>query len=83
VTATETGPNLDQKFGTDGFKPMARPSAIVRAFMAIVAAVERLNLKCSAVGNPAIYDNATFPWACEIEREWHVIRAELDRVLTR
>ena len=77
VTATETGQNLDQKFGTDGFKPMGRPSIIVRTFMGIVSAVERLNLKYSAVGNPPIYDNATFPWAAEIEREWHLIRAEV------
>ena len=44
---------------------------------------ERLNLNCSKVGNPPIYDNAVFPWTKEIEREWRAIRAELDRVLTR
>ena len=47
---------------------MSRPNAIVRGFMAIVSAVERLNLKYSAVGNPPIYDNATFPWATDISR---------------
>jgi len=83
VTATETTNGLDQKFGTEGFKPMGRPSPIVRAFMGVVAAVERLNLKCSKVGNPAIYDNAVFPWAKEVEAEWHLIRAELDKVLVR
>jgi ornithine lipid ester-linked acyl 2-hydroxylase len=76
-------PNLTQKFGTHGIKPMGRPSLIVQLLMRIVAAVERLNLICSKVGNPAIYDNATFPWARQIEREWRAIRAELDRILVR
>jgi beta-hydroxylase len=51
--------------------------------MAFVAWTERLNLACSKVGNPPVYDNRTFPWAAEIEREWRPIRAELDRVLAR
>jgi ornithine lipid ester-linked acyl 2-hydroxylase len=72
-----------QHFGTAGLKPMARPSLTTRAFMALVAAVERLNLACSAVGNPPIYDNAVFPWTREIERDWRAIRAELERVLMR
>ena len=72
-----------QRFGTEGIKPMARPSLTTRIFMRVVAWVERLNLKCSEVGNPPIYDNAVFPWIKEIERDWRAIRAELDRVLTR
>lgn len=86
MSATDTAAgnqDLSQRFGTDGIEPMGRPNSIVRAFMAIVAFVERLNLKCSKVGNPAIYDNAAFPWAAELEREWHAIRYELDRVLVR
>ncbi len=84
-TATDTTheDDLDQKFGTAGIKPMARPSRLVRLFMGIVAFVEQLNLKFSKVGNPPIYDNAVFPWAKEVEREWRVIRAELDKVLVR
>jgi len=72
-----------QHFGTAGIKPMARPSLTTRAFMALVATAERLNLKYSTVGNPPIYDNAVFPWTREIEREWRAIRTELERVLTR
>lgn len=72
-----------QRFGTDGIKPMARPSLVTRAFMRVVAAVERLNLTCSEVGNPPIYDKGVFPWAREIERDWRAIRGELERVLTR
>jgi ornithine lipid ester-linked acyl 2-hydroxylase len=86
VTSVAEPQNQDQRsqrFATGGIKPMARPSLATRVFMRIVAWVERLNLACSTVGNPAIYDNAVFPWAREIERGWPLIRTELDRVLTR
>ena len=72
-----------QTFGTDGMAAMERPSRVTRIFMGIVAWAERLNLRHSKVGNPPVYDNATFPWAAEIEREWPAIRKELDRVLLR
>ena len=72
-----------QNFGTAGIKPLNRPGLVTRAFLAVVAFVERLNLKYSKVGNPPIYDNAVFPWTAAIERDWRAIRAELDRVLTR
>ena len=78
---TQDEPN--QQFGTAGIKPLQRPSLITRLFMRIVAAVERLNLRYSKVGNPPVYDKSVFPWAREIETEWRSIRAELDRVLMR
>ncbi len=80
---TETARQPVQRFATEGIKPMERASLLTRIFMRIVAFVEKLNLKYSAVGNPPIYDKAVFPWAREIEAEWQLIRAELDRVLTR
>jgi beta-hydroxylase len=80
-TAPEQNPA--QRFGTEGIKPMARPSLVTRIFMRIIAFVERLNLTCSKVGNPPIYNNAVFPWTREVEREWRAIRAELERVLMR
>ena len=81
----DSGPNPDpsQNFGTAGIKPMTRPSLVTRAFMRVVAAAERLNLRYSKVGNPPVYHNAVFPWAVELEREWRTIRAELERVLVR
>ena len=72
-----------QRFATEGIKPMTRPSPVTRIFMRIVALVERLNLTCSKVGNPPIYDRAVFPWVTEVERAYPAIRAELERVLTR
>jgi beta-hydroxylase len=51
--------------------------------MGIIRNAERLNLRHSKVGNPAVYDNALFPWAAEIESEWRKIRAELENVLIR
>ncbi len=83
VTDIKSGEELSQTFGTDGIKPMGRPSLVTRIFMGVVAWVERLNLKYSKVGNPAIYDKAVFPWTAEIEREWRTIRTELDRVMVR
>ncbi|HEY8567507.1 MAG TPA: aspartyl/asparaginyl beta-hydroxylase domain-containing protein [Beijerinckiaceae bacterium] len=80
---SQVAPAADQTFGTEGIAPMSRPSLVTRFFMRIVAGAERLNLKGSKVGNPPVYDKATFPWVAEIEREWPLIRAELDRVLVR
>ena len=72
-----------QRFATDGIKPMLRPSPVTRAFMGVVALVERLNLKFSKLGNPPIYDKAVFPWLGAVEHDWRAIRTELDRVLKR
>jgi ornithine lipid ester-linked acyl 2-hydroxylase len=75
--------NPTQTFYTDGLETLAAPSLAARALMPVMAWVERLNLRFSKVGNPCVYDNAVFPWVTDIEREWHVIRAELDRLLVR
>ena len=84
VTRGQTGQDQPaQRFATSGIKPMARPSLVTRLFMRVVAWVERLNLRCSKVGNPPIYDKAVFPWAKEIEQEWRAIHSELEQVLTR
>ena len=72
-----------QAFATEGVQSMQRPSRLTRFFMTVVAWAERLNLRYSKVGNPPVYDNATFPWAAKVEREWTAIRAELERVLQR
>jgi len=72
-----------QTFATTGIKPMGRPSITTRVVMKLVSWVEALNLKCAKLGNPPVYQNATFPWAAEVEKEWHLIRAELDRLLLR
>jgi beta-hydroxylase len=87
VTTTTPATDLDkrpfQTLGTEGVQEMSRPSLVTRVFMRVVAWAEGLNLRCSKVGNPPVYDNARFPWAAEVEREWPAIRAELDRVLLR
>lgn len=61
----------------------ARPGLGYRIGKGIVDFAEALNLKYSAVGCPPVYDNATFAWAAEIEAEWELIRAELDKLLER
>ncbi|NBQ70497.1 MAG: hypothetical protein EBU46_17365, partial [Nitrosomonadaceae bacterium] len=35
----------------------------------------------SPLGDPHIYDTKLFPWVGAIEREWDLVRAELDRVM--
>jgi beta-hydroxylase len=82
-TASTRNEGPTQNFGTAGIKPLTRPSLTTRIFMAVVAWVERLNLKFSKVGNPPIYSNAVFPWTKDVELEWRAIRTELDRVLMR
>lgn len=79
---TETRPST-QTFTTEGIEGMSRPGIVARILMNIGAFVERLNVTFSRVGNPCVYDNAVFPWATEIEREWRLIRAELDVLLAR
>jgi aspartyl/asparaginyl beta-hydroxylase (cupin superfamily) len=75
--------NPTQSFYTDGLDVLAPLSLPARALMRVMNWVERLNLRFSKVGNPCVYDNALFPWVAEIEREWPLIRAELDRLLVR
>jgi ornithine lipid ester-linked acyl 2-hydroxylase len=72
-----------QSWETEGLQGMQRPGALARLFMAVVRFVERLNLTHAKLGNPCVYPNRAFPWAAEIEREWQLIRDELDRVLVR
>ncbi|MBB3317051.1 beta-hydroxylase [Rhizobium sp. BK181] len=83
LSETPASPAKGQSFSTVGIEPMGRPSAITRFFMGIVAWAEKLNFKYAKLGNPPVYDNATFPWAAEVEKAWPQIRAELDRVLLR
>lgn len=75
--------DLQQRQATDGIAPLPRPGLFARFFMAVVDAAERLNLRHARLGNPCVYDNTDFPWAAGIEREWKLIRQELDRVLPR
>ena len=86
MDGTNLGPQSNtsmQRFCTDGIRPMGRSSLLARALMGVVAAVEGLNLRAAVLGNPPVYDTDAFPWACEIESEWRLIRTELDRVLLR
>lgn len=72
-----------QTWKTEGLAAMERPGAVVRAFMAVVACAERLNRACARLGNPCVYDTAAFPWAADIEREWRLVRKELEQVMVR
>jgi beta-hydroxylase len=79
--ATDQPQQLAQTPGIKG--TMVRRGAVYRAGAAVAKWVQRQNIRFSRVGNPPVYDNATFPWAAAVEREWRLIRAELDALLTR
>ncbi len=80
---TDMTTNPTQVFHTDGIDAVEAPRRGTRIVLRVMAWVERLNRRFSKVGNPCVYDNALFPWVQEIEREWPLIRAELDRLLLR
>jgi beta-hydroxylase len=73
-----------QAFKTEGVdNKMERPGLMFRVLTSVIHFVERQNLKHSKVGNLPVFDNATFPWSARVEGDWRLIRAELDKVLSR
>jgi ornithine lipid ester-linked acyl 2-hydroxylase len=78
LTRTPT-PNWETK----GIQPIEYPNVMTRIFMGIVAWAERLNCKYAKLEERCVYDTASFPWSRELEREWRMMRSELERVLQR
>jgi beta-hydroxylase len=73
---------LTQQKRTEGIEDtMGGASPLARAMQGVVDRAETLNRRCSAVGNPPVFETELFPWAREIEAEWRAIRRELDDVL--
>ena len=74
-----------QKQVTEGVESTmdARGGLAFKLVQKLVAWAEELNLRYAVHGNPPVYDNAEFPWAAAIEKDWRRIRAELDRLLIR
>ena len=69
---------------TEQYKPLNPPTTITgKVIAAFIGWVEKLLIKFSVNGNLPIYDNATFPWSRDIEKEWKTIRTELDMVMER
>ncbi len=65
------------------FKKVPRKVAnrlTVLLFMVLLP-LERLLFRYSLVGHTELHDLGRFPWVPELERNWHLIRAELDKVL--
>lgn len=66
------------------YKPLNPPTTITgKIIAAFIDLVEKLLIKFSVNGNPPIYDNSTFLWCRDIEKEWKTIRTELDTVMER
>ena len=53
-----------------------------RCGIAAQTALEWSVARVSPNGDPHIYDARLFPWAAEIERDWKLVRTELDSVMT-
>ena len=61
---------------------LSQPRGLVgRSLLGLQNLLESGVAKVSTHGDPAIYESSTFPWAAEVEGEWRLIRAELDRVM--
>src|SRR3712207_784080 len=61
----------------------AKRRGVRRLVQPIVRQDEELNRRCALHDETAVFDNAAFPWVAEVEAEWRLIRAELDRLLAR
>jgi|SRR5690554_12797 beta-hydroxylase len=58
-----------------------RRAATIWLGLHLLPYVDRLLVRYSLVGDPAVFDTALFPWAAKLERNWRAIREEADRVL--
>ena len=56
-------------------------AAVLRSGRNLRPLVNRVVAKYSEIGDAAVFPTELFPWAVELERNWEVIRAELDAVL--
>jgi beta-hydroxylase len=72
-----------QVFSTDGLDVRERRGLFVNTLTEVIKFAERMNLRYSEVSNPPVHKNSVFPWAAEVEREWGLIRYELESVLRR
>ncbi len=72
-----------QSWKTEDLGGMERQGMAVRLLIVLVRFVERLNLRYATHGNPSLYATDAFPWTKAMERDWRLIRNELDRVLQR
>ncbi len=68
---------------TDKQRLKTPTSTFDKLFVGFINWVERRNIRNSVHGNPPVYDVKEFPWALEVEKEWELIRAELDKLLER
>lgn len=57
------------------------PHLLRRLGVRFQAFLESRIAAASPLGDPHIYDTKSFPWVGAIERDWQLVRAELDRVM--
>ncbi len=56
-------------------------NGLVRFGISAIKKLEYLIVRYSPDGNREFFDPAKFPWAAELEKNWMVMRRELDRIL--
>ncbi len=56
-------------------------SFIQRGVRALGNGIESFVVRRSVYGDPPFYDPSLFPWVREVEGEWRLVRAELDRIM--
>ena len=79
-TASSTAPKPDLRHRRHTLNP--NRTFFDRVGIAAQTGLEWSVARVSRNGDPHIYDTKLFPWAAEVEREWRLIRAELDSVMT-
>ncbi len=62
-------------------KHLARWFVVRKVGKTLFRKVDELFAAQSRVGDPALFDTAGFPWVEAVEREWQLVRRELDGVL--
>ena len=79
----QTLPPTQSQTNANALGPISRPDVVTRLFMRVVALAERMNRRFSRVGNPPVYDVATFPWIGALQGHTAAIRTELLAILRR
>jgi ornithine lipid ester-linked acyl 2-hydroxylase len=57
------------------------PGVLRRLGVGIQSSLERSVAAHSPLGDPHIYDKSAFPWVAEVERDWRLVRRELDSIM--
>ncbi len=63
-------------------KSSLKRAVIIWAGLRLMAIIDKILMRFSAIEDREIYSNTIFPWILDLEGNWSVIRAEADHVLS-